>query len=243
VPRHGVFGQSVHGEEGRCRIARAAAEAGPEVSLPEEAVEPSARRRADRYRADLAAALLGYDLLPDGNRTSLPSYLEARDELRAADADVVADEAELLGVFTDFAELARNRPADEERRTELRVHSSREHFHSYLRSLDVDRGGLPEEFRRRLTRVLARYGVPDLERTPELEDAVFRIFLAQQRPAAEVDGALHLFAPYDLGVFYGAFEKGGLKVVCLPQLYADLIHYERRGPDQAEHVRREAMGY
>src|SRR5438132_9239649 len=63
------------------------------------------------------------------------------------------------------------------------------------------------------------------------------------RPAAAADGALHFFAPYDLGVFYGAFEKGGLKVVSLPQLYADLIHYERRGREQAEHLRREAMGY
>ena len=49
--------------------------------------------------------------------------------------------------------------------------------------------------------------------------------------------------PYDLGVFYGAFEKGGLKVVCLPQLYADFVNYERRGREQAEHLRREAMGY
>ena len=63
------------------------------------------------------------------------------------------------------------------------------------------------------------------------------------RPAAEADGVLHFLAPYDLGVFYGAFEKGGLKVVSLPQLYADLVHYERRGPEQAEHLRREAMGY
>ena len=63
------------------------------------------------------------------------------------------------------------------------------------------------------------------------------------RPAAEADGALHFLAPYDLGVFYGVFEKGGLKVVSLPQLYVDLVHYERRGPEQAEHLRREAMGY
>ena len=63
------------------------------------------------------------------------------------------------------------------------------------------------------------------------------------RPSAEADGALHLLTPYDPGVFHGALEKGGLKVVCLPQLYADLLHYERRGRDQAEHLRREAMGY
>ena len=39
------------------------------------------------------------------------------------------------------------------------MHSPREHFHTYLQSLDVDRGGLPEAFRARLGRVLAHYGV------------------------------------------------------------------------------------
>lgn len=63
------------------------------------------------------------------------------------------------------------------------------------------------------------------------------------RPATEAEGTLHLLAPYDAGVFYGVLEKGGLKVVCLPQLYVDLLHYERKGPEQAEHLRREAMGY
>jgi hypothetical protein len=63
------------------------------------------------------------------------------------------------------------------------------------------------------------------------------------RATAEADGAVHVLAPYDPGVFYGALEKGGLKVVCLPQLYADLLHHERRGREQAEHLRREAMGY
>jgi len=63
------------------------------------------------------------------------------------------------------------------------------------------------------------------------------------RATAEPDGAVHFLAPYDPGVFYAALEKGGLTVVCLPQLYADLVHYERRGREQAEHLRREAMGY
>ncbi len=63
------------------------------------------------------------------------------------------------------------------------------------------------------------------------------------RPAAEADGSVHLLAPYDPGVFDGALEKGGLKVAGLPQLYVDLLHYERRGRELAEHLRREAMGY
>jgi hypothetical protein len=62
-------------------------------------------------------------------------------------------------------------------------------------------------------------------------------------PAAEADGALHLLSPYDPGVFDGLLDKAGLKVVCLPQLYVDLARAERRGAEQAEHLRREAMGY
>jgi len=62
-------------------------------------------------------------------------------------------------------------------------------------------------------------------------------------PAGEADGALHLLSPYDPGVFHGLVDKAGLKVVSLPQLYADLARSERRGAEQAEHLRREAMGY
>jgi hypothetical protein len=59
----------------------------------------------------------------------------------------------------------------------------------------------------------------------------------------EGEGNIYLLAPYDHGVFYSPMAKGGLPVVCLPQLYADLYHYERRGREQAAHLRREAMGY
>jgi len=59
----------------------------------------------------------------------------------------------------------------------------------------------------------------------------------------EGEGNVYLMAPYDEGVFYALMTKGGLPVVCLPQLYADLYHYERRGREQATYLRREAMGY
>ncbi|HXH85152.1 MAG TPA: hypothetical protein VNN07_19745 [Candidatus Tectomicrobia bacterium] len=63
------------------------------------------------------------------------------------------------------------------------------------------------------------------------------------RPAAEADGTLHFLTPYDVGVFHGLVDKAGLKVVCMPQLYVDLAHQDGRGPAQAEHLRREALGY
>jgi acetyl/propionyl-CoA carboxylase alpha subunit/acetyl-CoA carboxylase carboxyltransferase component len=167
--------------------ASGTADDGPALALPVDGAIRSARERADLYRADLAALLRGYDVPAADRKASQQGYLAARNELRAADVDVVQDDAELLDLFTDFAELSRNHPIDEERRTELRVHSSREHFHTYLRSLDTERGGLPDEFGRRLERVLAHYGVTDLERTPALEEAVFRVFLSQQGPASEAE--------------------------------------------------------
>lgn len=62
------------------------------------------------------------------------------------------------------------------------------------------------------------------------------------RPA-DGEGNVYLLTPYDQGVFYAPITKSGLPVVSLPQLYADLYHYERRGREQAAHLRREAMGY
>ncbi|WP_203336745.1 ATP-binding protein [Nocardioides limicola] len=160
--------------------------AGPPLDLPELNPAASATSRAAATRADVAALAMGFDLDPNDGDDAVAQYLSVRDELVRAGHDVVAEELPLLGLFADFAELSRNRPAGEELHTELRVHSSREHFHSYLRSLDVERDGLPAQFTDRLARVLAHYGVTDWDRTPALEAAVFRIFLAQQRSAPEV---------------------------------------------------------
>ena len=160
--------------------------AGPRLDLPTASVGLGAAERAARALSGLGARLLGYDIDQRAERSVLNEYLLARDELRAAGVDMVSDEIALLGLFADLAELSRNRPAGEELRTELRVHSSREHFHTYLQSLDVERGALPEQFRERLLIVLAHYGVTSLDRTPALEEAVFRIFLAQQRSVPDV---------------------------------------------------------
>ncbi len=159
---------------------------GPALDLPPATNGATAQKRAARSRADVAAMLMGYDVDPREEGAVIADYLAARDELLAAGEEVVPDEIALLGLFADFAELSRNRPAGEDLHTELRVHSSREHFHAFLQSLDAERGGLPDQFRDRLARVLAHYGVTDWDRTPQLEEAVFRIFLAQQRSAPDV---------------------------------------------------------
>ncbi|MEO7751837.1 MAG: carboxyl transferase domain-containing protein [Terracoccus sp.] len=174
-----------------------AAEAAPtdavDLDLPDsDEGAATAAQRAQRAIGALSAGVLGYDTQVDGDRNLLEAYLKARQELSSESTVPLAAEIRILELITDFAELSRNRPAAEERHTELLVHSPREHFHSYLQSLDVDRAGLPQDFRDKLARVLQHYGVSDFERTPELEQAVFRVFLAQQRSAPEVQVAIAL---------------------------------------------------
>ncbi|NKZ05267.1 ATP-binding protein [Actinomadura latina] len=166
------------------------ASSGPAVALDLPAANGTApaRRRAARGQEDLRSLLLGFDVDPHDERRVLDDYLSAR---RAAAADghrPLAAELALIELFTDLAELSRNRPAgtgDSGDGADGHVHSAREHFHTYLQSLDVERAGLPEGFQAKLGTALAHYGVTDLDRSPELEAAVFRIFLAQQRASSD----------------------------------------------------------
>jgi hypothetical protein len=61
--------------------------------------------------------------------------------------------------------------------------------------------------------------------------------------SVEGEGPVYLLTPYDQGVFYAPLTKGGLRVVSLAQLYVDLYHHERRGREQADKLRRDAMGF
>ena len=162
----------------------AGAVAGPvaEIDLPAAPADVPAAERAQRCLADLRGLLLGYDDDTADPRRTVTGYLAARAELGGTP---LPGEVELLTVFADMSELSRNRPdGEQETALDSPVHSPREYFHSYLRSLDVERAGVPEAFQVRLERVFRYYDVTSLDRTPELEAAVFRIFLAQQRLTA-----------------------------------------------------------
>ncbi|GAB3135770.1 biotin carboxylase N-terminal domain-containing protein [Tsukamurella serpentis] len=152
------------------------------IDLPDEPAPVGAVERAAAGRDALCSQLLGYDVDPADESRLLDAYLVDRVAAELEGAVPAAHELALAGVFADLAELGLRRSVggDDE------VHSPREHFHTYLRSLDADRAGLPDSYRAKLFAALGHYGVTELDRTPELESAVFRIFLAQQRPKAAV---------------------------------------------------------
>ncbi|OLF12103.1 fused acetyl/propionyl-CoA carboxylase subuit alpha/methylmalonyl-CoA decarboxylase subunit alpha [Actinophytocola xinjiangensis] len=158
-----------------------------ELDLPAAPTEVPARVRAARGLEDLRSLLLGFDVDPHDERRVLDDYLTAREAATENGHRPLADELGLVDVFADLTELSRNRPAggDSGETSTSHVHSDREHFHTYLQSLDVERAVLPEAFRAKLANALGHYGVAELERCDELEGAVFRIFLAQQRASVD----------------------------------------------------------
>ncbi len=158
--------------------------------------ESGARLGAREHLDALRSLIMGFDVSLEEARRLVAEFERARDQLPPDDPEVLYGELEVLTIFADLAELSRNWPTTAREELESdegeRVRSPREHFRSYLHSLDLEREGLPETFRARLIRALARYGVHDLERGPELEEAVYRIFLAQQRAPSQVPAVMAL---------------------------------------------------
>ena len=124
--------------------------------------------------ATLAAFLLGYDVDTGAARAALAAG---------------GGHAALLDVFADLAAVAperRDPAADDGER------APREHLYSYLRSLDLDREGLPTWFGEALTRAVGHYRVTSLDPSPQLEAALLRIFVSEQRRDEQVPVVLAL---------------------------------------------------
>jgi acetyl/propionyl-CoA carboxylase alpha subunit/acetyl-CoA carboxylase carboxyltransferase component len=181
-----------------CKIESVAAPDVPRIGFGRSAAasDPGARPRAREHLDALRSLIMGFDVSVEEARRLVGEFQRARNELPPDDPELLHGELEILTIFADLAELSRNWAAAE--REDLdeeegeRVRSPREHFRSYLHSLDVEREGLPEAFVSRLKRALAHYGVHELEPRPELEEAVYRIFLAHQRAPSQVPAVMAL---------------------------------------------------
>jgi acetyl/propionyl-CoA carboxylase alpha subunit/acetyl-CoA carboxylase carboxyltransferase component len=151
-----------------------------------------AQEAADALTA-LRSLVLGYDVEEADAGRQLRRLAAARDALPDDDPRLLAGEAGILRIFADVSALWRNRrvsgeaQADEEAAVDAEAaRNPQEYMHAYLRSRDADAEGLPESFRIRLRRTLAHYGVDDIEPSPDLEAALYRIFLAHRRAGGYV---------------------------------------------------------
>jgi len=141
----------------------------------------------------LRSLMLGFDVDEAEARQQLRRLATVRAELPAGDPRLLAGEAGILQIFADASALWRSRrvpgesPADDEAAVDDEAaRNPQEYMHAYLRSRDADAEGLPESFRIKLRRTLAHYGVGDLDSSPALRPALYRIFLAHRRAAVHV---------------------------------------------------------
>ena len=205
----------------------AAAEATPRVQFRTQPRTEDTNPRAEALArlAELRASILGYDMSADRARILLAEYAALRGSLPFDDPELVQAELGLLDTFADICELSRNRPAPEEEDTDEGVHSPREHFHSFLHSLDADVEGLPTTFRSKLTRALRDYEVSALEPGPELEDAVYRLFLALQRMENQVPVITALLGRWLTADEVPSASTGGLGEVLDRLIVATQVRY------------------
>jgi acetyl/propionyl-CoA carboxylase alpha subunit/acetyl-CoA carboxylase carboxyltransferase component len=153
----------------------------PRVSFA--AASGDATADPEQILADLRSLVMGYDIDADEVRDLVGRLKDSPPD----DPVQVHKELGILTVFADLAELSRDRPPVEDLPdAEDLVHSPREHFNAFLRSLDAEREGVPDPLRRSLARALAHYGVGDLKQSAELAEACYRIFLAHRRASSQL---------------------------------------------------------
>jgi acetyl/propionyl-CoA carboxylase alpha subunit/acetyl-CoA carboxylase carboxyltransferase component len=134
---------------------------------------------------------LGFDIPEQAVPPLLEDLERASRASLGADPDLLRSELAVLRIFADLTSLSRNRRiGDDEDRSDQ--HSTREYLHAYLRALDLEADGLPASFQEKLRRALAHHGVGGLERTRELEEALYRIHLSQHRSGAQLPAVLAL---------------------------------------------------
>ncbi|GAA2655119.1 ATP-binding protein [Paractinoplanes durhamensis] len=144
------------------------------------AAPPPGAPPCERVYAALRGYLLGYDLDPASVRAMTTRQRRLGEIAQAADPGLLTCENSLLDLYADVSALYRPRgPVEAD--DAATDGSAQEHLLSYLQWLDVDRAGLPDEYRRRLERALLRYGVAGLDRTPELQEAVLWMFRSLRR--------------------------------------------------------------
>ncbi|MCU0263969.1 MAG: hypothetical protein MUF09_09925 [Candidatus Nanopelagicales bacterium] len=142
--------------------------------------DTSGRAPFERVYTALRGYLLGYELDPSALSALLAEQRSFANRASAGDTKLLAAEDGFLDLFTDLGLLWQSE-REGGAQSDLRVTTAREYLLGYIQWLDPDRVGLPGQMRRRLVKVLARYGVTDLHRNPELEQAVVLLFGAQAR--------------------------------------------------------------
>ena len=144
--------------------------------VPSEA--PSAKVRWARHITALRAAVLGFDLDGAAMKDLAAQRKALRDELRWSETLGQAEDG-LLALFADVCAVGRQQSVEESETIEAR--SAEHYLFTYLHDLNTRGERLPADFKANLERALKHHGIDDLEPSAALEEALFRLYVAQRR--------------------------------------------------------------
>jgi acetyl/propionyl-CoA carboxylase alpha subunit/acetyl-CoA carboxylase carboxyltransferase component len=177
--------QLTGGEEQRAPGAQVS---GGRIVMPQPVTPDDSGRAACRRALDVIRQLmLGYDVDAAASTAALADHARGCAS-GIADTSLWAAEDDVLQVFADVCSLSRRRPDDDV--VEGAARSLQDHLFYHLRSLDAQ--PTPPAFAEALRRALAHYGVTALERSPELEDALYLIVRSHRRSEIQVPAVLSL---------------------------------------------------
>ena len=138
------------------------------------------RQRCRSNLADLLHLMLGFDIDPSETKHLLAGHGEMCRYLPVGDDELRRGEDEILTIFADLSALFRRQPASDDP-DGSDVLRAEEYLFIYLRGLDDSGTRLPASFLDRLRCALVHYGVANLERSPQLEASLLRIFKSHER--------------------------------------------------------------
>ena len=157
----------------------------PPISLERLASPAGTQDPADRCQRTferIERLLLGYDVDAAESREAASAWASLCRDRPADDPELRAREEDVLRLFANLASLLIPQRISEGPEAEI-AHSAQEDLFVYLGSLDATDPALPASFAPSLLAALADHGIGTLDRTPELEEALFRIARALERLA------------------------------------------------------------
>jgi len=143
-----------------------------------QAIQSTCHRSLDELRQ----LMLGFDVDPKHTARLLAEWSE---HCPADSVEIRQCEDEVLNIFVDICSLFQREP-EVNHRASGEEPSVEAYLFSYLRMLETRGQGLPAAFVSALQRALAHYGVPTLDRSPELEESLLWIYKSHQRMEQQI---------------------------------------------------------
>jgi acetyl/propionyl-CoA carboxylase alpha subunit/acetyl-CoA carboxylase carboxyltransferase component len=143
---------------------------------PEHAEQSSAHDQCRLLLKDLERLLLGYDVDASEAKQIRSRRSVVCGQLAPDDRELLLEEDRLLRVFADLLPLFRSESGAD-------LVTAEEYLQTYLRAIDNRGERLPASFIDKLSTALSHYGIEDLKRSPQLEEALLFLYKARARLA------------------------------------------------------------